>query len=133
MNKKYKILIVDDDKLLLDMYSVKFNQQGFDVVIGIGGEDALAKLRDGLNPDVILLDLVMPDVDGFDFFEIINREKLCENPIVIILTNQGQESDIKRAKELGAAGYIVKASALPSEVLEQVMKIIEEKTGRIEG
>ena len=131
MNKKYKILIVDDDKLLLDMYSVKFNQQGFDVVIGIGGEDALAKLRDGLNPDVILLDLVMPDVDGFDFFEIINREKLCENPIVIILTNQGQESDIKRAKELGAAGYIVKASALPSEVLEQVMKIIEEKTGRI--
>ena len=133
MNKKYKILIVDDDKLLLDMYSVKFDQQGFDVVIGIGGEDALAKLRDGLNPDVILLDLVMPDVDGFDFFEIINREKLCENPIVIILTNQGQESDIKRAKELGAAGYIVKASALPSEVLEQVMKIIEEKTGRIEG
>ena len=133
MNKKYKILIVDDDKLLLDMYSVKFNQQGFDVVIGIGGEDALAKLRDGLNPDVILLDLVMPDVDGFDFFEIINREKLCENPIVIILTNQGQESDIKRAKELGAAGYIVKASALPSEVLEQVMKIIEEKTGRTEG
>ena len=76
MNKKYKILIVDADKLLLDMYSVKFNQQGFDVVIGIGGEDALAKLRDGLNPDVILLDLVMPDVDGFDFFEIINREKL---------------------------------------------------------
>ena len=133
MNKKYKILIVDDDKLLLDMYSVKFNQQGFDVVIGIGGEDALAKLRDGLNPDVILLDLVMPDVDGFDFFEIINREKLCENPIVIIMTNHGQESDIKRAKELGAAGYIVKASALPSEVLEQVMKIIEEKTGRIEG
>lgn len=133
MNKKYKILIVDDDKLLLDMYSVKFDQQGFDVEIGIGGEDALAKLREGLNPDVILLDLVMPDVDGFDFFEIINREKLCENPIVIILTNQGQESDIKRAKELGAAGYIVKASALPSEVLEQVMKIIEEKTGRIEG
>ena len=133
MNKKYKILIVDDDKLLLDMYSVKFNQQGYDVEIGIGGEDALAKLRDGLNPDVILLDLVMPDVDGFDFFEIINREKLCENPIVIILTNQGQESDIKRAKELGAAGYIVKASALPSEVLEQVMKIIEEKTGRTEG
>ena len=133
MNKKYKILIVDDDKFLLDMYSVKFNQQGFDVEVAIGGEDALAKLRDRLNPDVILLDLVMPDVDGFDFFEIINREKLCENPIVIILTNQGQESDIKRAKELGAAGYIVKASALPSEVLEQVMKIIEEKTGRIEG
>ena len=130
MNKKYKVFIVDDDKFLLDMYSVKFTQQGLDVEIGMGGEDALAKLRNGLKPDVILLDLVMPGVDGFEVLETINKERLGENPIIVILSNQGQESDIKRANELGAAGYIIKASAIPSEVLEQVMKIIEEKTGR---
>jgi len=130
MNNKYKVFIVDDDKFLLDMYSVKFTQQGLDVEIGMGGEDALVKLRDGLKPDVILLDLVMPGVDGFEVLETIKKEGLGEDPIVIILTNQGQDSDISRAKELGAAGYIVKASAIPSEVLEQVMKIIEEKTGR---
>lgn len=130
MNKKYKVFIVDDDKFLLDMYSVKFTQQGLDVEIGVGGEDALAKLRDGLKPDVILLDLVMPGIDGFEVLETINKERLGGSPIVVILSNQGQESDIKRANELGAAGYIVKASAIPSEVLEQVMKIIEEKTGR---
>ena len=130
MNKKYKVFIVDDDKFLLDMYSVKFTQQGLDVEVGTGGEDALAKLKSGLKPDIILLDLVMPGVDGFEVLETIKKEKLGENPIIVILTNQGQESDIKRAKELGAQGYIVKASAIPSEVLEQVMKIIEEKAGR---
>ena len=129
MNKKYTVFIIDDDKFLLDMYSVKFTQQGLDVEIGMGGEDALAKLREGLKPDVILLDLVMPGVDGFEVLEAINKERLGENPIIIILTNQGQESDIKRAEELGVAGYIVKASAIPSEVLEQVMKIIEEQEG----
>ena len=91
MNKKYTVFIVDDDKFLLDMYSVKFTQQGLDVEIGMGGEDALAKLREGLKPDVILLDLVMPGVDGFEVLEAINKERLGENPIIIILTNQEQE------------------------------------------
>ena len=88
MNKKYKVFIVDDDKFLLDMYSVKFTQQGLDVEIGMGGEDALTKLRDGLKTDVILLDLVMPGVDGFEVLETINKEKLGGSPIVGILLNK---------------------------------------------
>lgn len=126
MDKKYKVLIIDDDKFLLDMYSVKFREHGFDVEIGIGGEDALTKLRDGLTPDLIMLDIVMPGIDGFEVLETINNEKLGGDALVTVLSNQGQETEVERAKELGAVDYIVKASAIPSEVLEQVVKIMEE-------
>jgi len=122
MEKKKKILIVDDDKFLLDMYSVKFQEDGFEVETGVGGEDGLTKLRDGLNPDVIMLDIVMPNCDGFQVLETIKREGLGNDPIVIVLSNQGQDEEIERAKQLGADDYIVKASAIPSEVLEQVKK-----------
>ena len=122
MDNKIKILIVDDDKFLLDMYSVKFRQDGFDVEIGTGGEDALTKLRAGLTIDAIMLDIVMPGIDGFELLEIIKKENLGGTPRLIVLSNQGQEEEIERAKQLGADDYIVKASAIPSEVLDQVKK-----------
>lgn len=127
MEKKYKIFIVDDDKFLLDMYSVKFREKGFDVEVGVGGEEALVKLRDGLIPDIIMLDIVMPGVDGFQFLETIKKEGLGGDAIIIVLSNQGQDSEIERAKGLGADDYIVKASAIPSEVLDQVVKTLESK------
>ena len=122
--EKKKILIVDDDKFLLDMYSVKFREDDFDVEIGVGGEEALNKLRGGLNPDVVLLDIVMPGVDGFACLETIQKENLRGNSVIVVLSNQGQDEEIERAKKLGADEYIIKASAIPSEVLEQVKKAI---------
>ena len=125
MEKGKKVLIVDDDKFLLDMYSVKFREDGFDVEIGVGGEDGLQKLRSGMTFDVIMLDIVMPNIDGFAFLEAVKAENLGGNPKVVVLSNQGQDEEIVRAKELGADDYIVKASAIPSEVLEQVRKVME--------
>ena len=122
---KLKIFIVDDDKFLLDMYSVKFKQSGFDVEVGVGGEDALNKLRSGYEPDVIMLDIVMPNIDGFAFLEALRKENVGGNPTVIVLSNQGQDEEIRRAKDLGAKDYIIKASAIPSEVLEQVKKAMQ--------
>lgn len=121
--EKKKVLIVDDDKFLLDMYSVKFREDGFDVEIGVGGEDGLTKLRGGLSPDVIMLDIVMPGIDGFEFLETVQNEGLGKSTIVV-LSNQGQDEEIERAKSLGAYDYIVKASAIPSEVVEQVKKCL---------
>lgn len=125
MDKKYKVFIIDDDKFLLDMYSVKFRENGFEVETGAGGQEALEKLREGYEPDVIMLDIVMPGVDGFQFLETMKREKIGGDAIIIILSNQGQEAEINRAKDLGAKDYIVKASAIPSEVLEQVTKTLK--------
>ena len=124
--KGQKVLIVDDDKFLLDMYCMKFSKNGFEVHGMPGGTEALALLRGGIRPDIIMTDLVMPNIGGFDFLETVSKENLAPKAIRIILTNQGQASDIEKAKQIGVDGYIVKASTIPSEVVEQVKKIFEE-------
>jgi CheY-like chemotaxis protein len=126
MSKK-KILLVDDDKFLIDMYSLKFSQADFEVSAALGGEDALKKLREGFQPDAILLDVVMPGMSGIDLLRTIRGEKLDRGATVVVLSNQGQQTDIEEAKKVGIDGYIVKASTIPSEVLEQVREIMEHK------
>lgn len=123
---KNKILIVDDDTFLLDMYALRFTQAGFDVDTARNANEVLEKLRAGLVPRVCLFDVVMPSVDGFEMLEIINQEGLIPKTLKIYLTNLGQEQDLARGKALGAVGYIVKASSTPSEVVEKVNKILEE-------
>lgn len=125
---KKKIFIVDDDSFLLDMYALKFSQGGYDVTTALGALPALEKLRAGtFVPDIILLDIVMPVVDGFEFLEKMKAENLAPLAIHIVLSNRGQEADIKRAKDLGAVGYIVKASTTPAEVITQVTDIISKQ------
>ncbi len=124
MEVKKKILIIDDDSFLLDMYALKFHQSNFDVTTSLGSEQALEKLHLGLNPDIILLDIVMPVMDGFELMEKMNEEKLAPGAIRVVLSNRGQPSDIARGESLGAAGYIVKASSTPSEVIDKVNSII---------
>ena len=83
--------------------------------------------QEGLTPDIMLIDIVMPQMDGFEFLEKINKSNIAPKACKIILSNRGQKSDIERGKELGAAGYIVKASATPSEVIAQVREILDQK------
>lgn len=123
----YRLYLVDDDRFLLDMYAVKFKAAGHDVTAFQNGEDAIAALRDKPAPDAMLLDIVMPGMDGFAILETIKKEQLAPTMKVIVLSNQGQESDIEKAKSLGAVGYIIKASAIPSEVFAETVKIIEAK------
>ena len=123
--KRKKILIVDDDSFLLDMYALKFSQNNFEVYTAPGGAQAIDQLKGGLKLDVILMDIIMPEMDGFEMLEKINDEKLSENSVKIILSNKGQQSDIDQGKALGASGYIVKANSTPSEVIEQVKEILE--------
>lgn len=125
--KTYHILLVDDDRFLLDMYCLKFKQQGLSVDVAFGGEEALRKLREGQKPDVLVLDIVMPGIDGFGVLEAMKKERLGEGMVKIVLSNQGQEAEIERAKSYGVDGYIVKASAIPSEVLNQILDIIKRR------
>lgn len=119
-----KILIVDDDKFLLDMYTYKFKEKKFDVMQALGSIEALNKLKEGITPDVILLDVVMPAMDGFELLTLIKSEKLAPNAKVIMLSNLGQPSDVEKGRSLGARGYVVKASATPSEVVEKVLIVL---------
>jgi CheY-like chemotaxis protein len=125
MPAPYRIYLVDDDRFLLDMYAVKFRNAGHEVTAFQGGELALEALRKGPKPDAMLLDIVMPGIDGFEVLEAIRKENLAGQAKIIVLSNQGAESDLERAKSLGASGYIIKASAIPSEVYSETVKIIE--------
>ena len=124
-----RILIVDDDKFLLDMYAIKFNEKGFDVHTAMSGDEALEKLNsDEFKPEVVLLDIVMPGKSGFEVLEEVKKDKVVgERTTVIVLSNLGQKEDIDKGLELGADGYIVKASATPSEVVVKVGEIVDNK------
>lgn len=125
--KKYKVLIVDDDKFLLDMYAMKFKSLGHEASVAVGSTDALAKLRGDANPEILILDIIMPTMDGLELLETIRKEKLASNAAVIMLTNETNSAKIEKAKSLGAAGYIVKATTIPSEVVNEVISIVQNK------
>lgn len=122
--KQKTIFIVDDDKFLLDMYAIKFKESGFKTESALGSLDAFSRLKEGLEPDVVLFDLVMPAMDGFEFLQKIKKEEVAKTAKFIILSNLGQDSDIQKGEQLGADGYIVKANMTPSEVVQYVTKIL---------
>jgi len=124
---KRKILIVDDDSFLLDMYALKFSQNNFEVYTASGGAQAIEKLRAGLSPDVLLMDIIMPEMDGFEMLTKINIENLCRECIKIVLSNKSEQKDIDQGSQLGVKGYIVKANSTPAEVIDQVVKILDNK------
>jgi len=123
-----KICIIDDDPFLLDMYNLKFQQAGYKVMCFTDSSEALEALRGEEKFDVVLLDLVMPKVDGFGLLQTIREENLCgEDTLIVILSNQGQDKDISRAEEFGIDGYLIKANTLPSEVLDYVRDLLHKK------
>lgn len=124
-NKKHKILIVDDDTFLLEMYATKFKEEGFDVEIAQGGKEALAKIKSGLYPEVMLLDVVMPGMDGFETLTTIRKENLIPDSKIIILSNLGQKENIDKGKELKVADYVVKAYFTPSEVVKKANEALK--------
>ena len=125
--KKGLVFLVDDDQFLLNMYTLKFKHSGFEVEAVNSAKGALQKLRDGLTPDIMLVDLVMPGMDGLEFLRRVKEERLGGGAALIVLTNQGQTVEIEKAKALGIAAYIVKAAAIPSEVVEEVQAILAKK------
>ncbi len=117
MNKK--ILIVEDDKLLREMMSRKLKKEGFEVFIVTNGEDGEEKVREA-KPDVILLDLILPGISGFEVLERVKKDEELKHIHVIILSNLGQKSEIQKGKDLGAEDFLVKAHFTPAEVVEKI-------------
>lgn len=120
MSHSGNILLVDDDKFLLDMYSMKFVQEGYSVQACLSGRDALASLKSGFAPDAVLFDLTMPECNGFEFLQALSTEKLAPNAVKIALTNQSTDAEKQKALELGADQFLVKATLIPSEVVNTV-------------
>ena len=128
MKKAYTALLVDDDKFLLGMYQKKFEKFGVKAEMSLGPQEALTKLRGGAAYDILVLDIIMPGMDGIELLKTIRDEKLADKSIVVMLTNESASSRIEDAKSLGVAGYIVKATSIPSEVVEEIIKIADSKS-----
>ena len=120
---KYKVLITDDDKFLLQMYSTKFVNSGYEVVSVQSAQEAIDKLKEGFRPDIMLMDVVMPGMDGLELLQTVHNENLAPNAVYIMLTNQSSPADIEKAKSIGINGYIVKATTIPSEVVSEAENI----------
>jgi len=124
--KKLKILLVEDDSFLAEMYATKFNLEGFEVEIAADGERGLELARKE-NPDIILLDILLPKLDGFTVLRRLKKNSKTKSIPIVLLTNLGQKDDIKKGLEEGAEGYLIKAHFMPSEVVEKIKKIIKKK------
>jgi len=121
-----KILLLDDDNFLRDMYATKFTNEGHEVHPVASGVDGLRVLQDVKDIDVVLVDMIMPGMGGIEFITQAKAMSLSETTKFIVLSNQGQDSDIEEAMQAGAIGYIIKAHSIPSEVVSKVLEYLKE-------
>lgn len=121
------ILLVEDDPFLVDIYTTKFREMGFSIEAVSDGSQALHKLSAGRKPDLVLLDIVLPRLDGWEILKDMRDKKITPGLKVVVLSNLGQKSEIDKAFALGAAQYLIKAHYTPSEVVAEVKKVLENK------
>src|SRR5262245_18577485 len=119
-DKQFSVLLLDDDNFVLEMYGMKFTKEGFTVQRCLSVNDALEVLRKGYAPDAVIFDIVMPERDGFAFLEALRTEHLAESARKIALTNQNTDAERAKAIELGADDFLLKATMIPSEVVNTV-------------
>ena len=124
-DKKTLIVLVDDDSFLLDMYSIKFKNSGFDVKVFSDSQKCLEEIKAGMNPGVLLCDIIMPGMDGWELIEQIRKDKLLPSSKIIILSNQGEQEERDHSAKFNVDGFIVKALSTPSEVVKKVEDFIK--------
>ena len=120
---KPHVLIIEDDGFLASIYAQKLEVEGFDVSFATNGEDGL-KLAQKDKPDLVLLDLLMPKMNGFEVLEAMKADASLAPIPVLVLTNLGQREDVERCIKLGAAGYVIKAHSLPEETVNRIKEIL---------
>ena len=119
--QKIKVAIIEDEEVLLNVLENKLKKEGFDVVTALDGEIGVKVVRESL-PDIILLDIIMPKVNGFEVLAQLNQDHVLAKIPVIIISNSGQPVEIDKALSLGAKDYLVKAEFDPQEVIEKIKK-----------
>lgn len=119
-----KILIVEDDKFLRELITQKVLKEGYQAVEAINGEEGVAKAKEE-KPDLMLLDLILPGIDGFEVLRQIRESADTVHVPVIILSNLGQKDDVERGMKLGATDYLIKAHFTPGEILAKIKSILK--------
>ncbi len=121
---KQKVLLVEDDSFLSEMYYLKLKNVGYMVETAYDGEMALEKVVK-IKPDLVLLDLRLPKLNGFEVLKRIKNDKNLSHIPVIVLSNLGEKEDIQKSLDLGADDYLIKAHFTPTEILEKIVEVLE--------
>lgn len=123
---KGKILIIEDDRYISKMYQLKLSLEGYEVQVAENGKQGVDKIKE-MMPNIILLDILMPELDGFEVLKIAKSDEATKNIPVLIMSNLGQEDHIQKGMQMGAIGYIVKSQYTPSKVVEKIKETLEKK------
>lgn len=123
---KGKILIVEDDRYISKMYQLKLSLEGYEVQVAENGREGVDKVKEFM-PSIVLLDILMPELDGFEVLKIIKGDAATKDIPVLIMSNLGQEDHVEKGMKLGAIGYIVKSQYTPSKVVEKIKSVIDVK------
>jgi|SRR3989344_3769996 len=118
------VLLVEDDKSLIEMYQVRFQEEGFTILLAEDGATGLQFAREQ-HPSIILLDIMLPKMDGFAVLTELKKDSATKHIPVLMMTNLGQQADIDKGHQLGADDYIVKSSLTPSQVAEKIKTFLK--------
>lgn len=122
-----KILLIEDDQLLIRMYQRKFKSDGYDLCVALNGEEGLGQARE-FHPDLIMMDIMMPRMNGLEALEKLKADaKLKDIPVILLTNLGGAQEDIERGLKMGAVAYIVKSDARPDEVVKKVKEVLGSK------
>jgi len=124
MEPKKTILIVEDDKFLRELISRKLSGEGFDALEAVDGEEGIKKIKEG-KPDLVLLDLILPGIDGFEVLARLREDPEISSIPVIILSNLGQREEVEKGLKLGAIDYLIKAHFTPGEIIEKIKNALK--------
>ncbi len=119
-----KILIIEDDKFLKELISQKLSKEGYDISEAVDGEEGIKKIKEE-KPDLVLLDLILPGIDGFEVLSRTKKDPSLSSIPVIILSNLGQKEDIDKGFKLGAVDYLIKAHFTPGEIIEKIRAVLK--------
>ena len=119
------ILVVEDDKFLRELITRKLSEEGYNTVEAVDGEDGARKIKEEM-PDLVLLDLILPGMDGFEVLANIKQDPKTSPVPIIVFSNLGQTEDVEKGMKLGAIDYMVKAHFTPVEIIEKVKKALGE-------
>lgn len=125
---KNKVLVIEDDSFIAGLITETLNKAGFETTLASDGEGGFRKMNKEA-PDVILLDLILPGMNGFEFLEKIKGDKKTMSTPVVIISNLGSEDETKKGLRLGAHSYLIKAHILPDDLIKKIKEILQQKIG----
>ncbi len=119
-----QILLIEDDPFLIDIYTTKLKESGFRVEVATGGGEGVSKIKEK-KPDLLLLDIVLPQIDGWEILKEIKSDEELKDLKVIILSNLGQKEEVEKGLAMGAIKYLIKAHYTPTQIVEEIKKVLK--------